>query len=79
MIIIRVLAALLSHVCARIDVNLKMAGDDAVDEAMQIEILPSTSNGDAKIKEKDNKSQSLPWYVLSLQKKLYSSNRFILL
>lgn len=45
-------------------VNSKMAGDDAVDEAMETEILPSTSNSDAKIKEKDNKSQNLPWYVL---------------
>ncbi|XP_070155787.1 replication factor C subunit 2 [Polyergus mexicanus] len=38
-----------------------MAGDDAVDEAMETEILPSTSNSDAKITEKNNKSKNLPW------------------
>lgn len=47
-----------------------MAGDEAVDEAMETEILPSTSNSNTKIKEKDNKSQNLPWYVLSSQKKV---------
>ncbi|TGZ58044.1 Replication factor C subunit 2 [Temnothorax longispinosus] len=36
-----------------------MAGDSAVDEDM--EILPSTSNGDAKIRERDGKSAKLPW------------------
>lgn len=45
-------------------INLKMAGYDTVDETMETEILPSTSNSDTKIKEKDNKSQNLPWYVL---------------
>lgn len=48
-----------------------MAGDEAIDEAMETEILPSTSNSNTKIKEKDNKSQNLPWYVLSSQKKFY--------
>lgn len=48
-----------------------MAGEETVDEVMEIEILPSTSNSDTKIKEKDNKSQNLPWYVLSRKKILF--------
>lgn len=48
-----------------------MAGKETVDEAMEIEILPSTSNSNTKIKEKDNKSQNLPWYVLSRKKILF--------
>lgn len=43
-----------------------MAEDD-VEEPMEIEILPSTSNNSVKMKEKDNKSPSLPWYVLFIQ------------
>jgi len=38
-----------------------MAGDGVVDEAMEIESLPSTSNSNAKIKEKDGKFANLPW------------------
>jgi len=41
--------------------NSKMAGDDVVDEDMEIENLPSTSNGNAKIKEKNGKFVNLPW------------------
>lgn len=40
-----------------------MAGDGAVDEPMETEILPSTSGGDAKVRERDGKSANLPWYV----------------
>ncbi|XP_050460644.1 replication factor C subunit 2 [Cataglyphis hispanica] len=63
MIIMRVGCTALNffHVARVAGVNSKMAGDDAVDEAMETEILPSTSNSDAKIKEKDNKSPNLPW------------------
>jgi len=44
-----------------------MAGDSNTDEPMEIEILPSTSNDDTKIKDKDIKSVNLPWYVLFLR------------
>lgn len=52
--------------------NSKMAGDGDVEEAMETEILPSTSNGDAKIKERDGKSTNLPWYVLFLSQNFIS-------
>lgn len=44
----------------------KMAKDDV--EPMETEMLPSTSNNDMKMKEKDGKSPSLPWYVSSESK-----------
>lgn len=47
-----------------------MAGDNAVDEAMEIESLPSTSHDNTKIKERDVKSANLPWYVLFLRWKI---------
>jgi len=54
-----------------VSVNSKMTDDDVVDEAMETEILPSTSNGDARIKEKDNKFANLPWYVFISDGKLH--------
>jgi len=48
-----------------------MTDDDVVDEAMETEILPSTSNGDARIKEKDNKFANLPWYIFISDGKLH--------
>lgn len=39
-----------------------MAGDDTVDEVMEIESLPSTSRDTTKIKEPHVKSANLPWY-----------------
>jgi len=64
MIITKKRATIFSTFVRVAGINSKMAGDGIVDEAMEIEILPSTSNSDTKIKEKDNKFQNLPWYVL---------------
>jgi len=43
-----------------------MAENSNADEPMETEILPSTSNEDTRIKEKDSKCANLPWYVLFL-------------
>lgn len=53
-----------------------MPQDDIV-AAMEVEILPSTSNGEPKSKEreKDSKSPSLPWYILFF----FSKRNFVLL
>jgi hypothetical protein len=51
-----------------------MAGDSNVDEPMETEILPSTSNDDTRIKEKDSKCANLPWYVLFLRKMFFIFN-----
>ncbi|KAG7209162.1 hypothetical protein KM043_015301 [Ampulex compressa] len=38
-----------------------MAGDNATDEAMEVEVLPSTSGYRPDVKEKEKKSSNLPW------------------